>query len=383
VFEHLSFNFGPTLLDWMERDAPAVYRQVLAADRASVRSVGHGNALAMPYHHVILPLLGRRDKETEVRWGIADFVRRFGRRPDGMWLPETAVDLETLDVLAAQGIGFTLLAPHQVTRPPANGMPGWVRVRSGRQIAVLVYDGARSHDVAFGGALREVDRWGRELASTPAGAISIIAVDGETFGHHHTGGDRALATVLQRLSDGPGARIRNLAHALAAHPALEDLELVAPSSWSCTHGIERWRADCGCRVDPSGTASQQWRAPLRAAVDWLGHEIHALYQQQGAALPGGPWVFRDAAGGAGPVPGADPAATRLVEMERGALRAQTSCGWFFDEVDGLEVRRVLRYAAYTIGLTGPEAPRLEAGFSERLGPAADVYAQVRAGAVAA
>src|SRR5919204_4922564 len=149
AYEYLSFDFGPTLLDWMEREARDVYDAVIHADRASVKRLQHGNALAMPYHHIILPLASRRDKETEIRWGIADFKRRFGRDPAGLWLPETAVDRETLDVLAAAGIQFTILAPHQVAKPPEGGLPARIDLGNNRSIAVFVYDGGLSHYVAF------------------------------------------------------------------------------------------------------------------------------------------------------------------------------------------------------------------------------------------
>lgn len=362
VYEYLSFDFGPTLLDWMEREAPDVHDAVVRADRASVKRLGHGNALAMPFHHIILPLASRRDKQTEVRWGIADFKRRFGRDPVGFWLPETAVDRETLDVIAAAGIAFTVLAPHQVSRPPAHGLPAAIALDHGRSIAVFPYDGALSHAVAFGGLPTDPNRWTEILNRTPRGAIAAIAVDGETFGHHHKGGDTTLATVLHRLHHSDTVQLTNFAGALAAHPPAETVELVELSSWSCAHGIERWRSACGCRMHHDRPSQQDWRAPLRAAVDWLAGEIHAIYEREGRDLPGGPWAFRDQAGGSG-------AASPLVEMERGVLRAMTSCGWFFDDISGIEPRQVLRYAAHAITLAGAESARLEAGFIKQLGNA--------------
>jgi hypothetical protein len=370
AYDLLSFDFGPTLLDWMERESPAVYAAVLAADRAGVRRLGHGNALAMPYHHVILPLCSRRDKETEVRWGIADFERRFGRKPAGFWLPETAVDHETLDVLASAGIAFTVLAPHQVRPVPGHGRAGRVRVASGRELAVFAYDGELSHAIAFSGMAADAPRFAERLRATRPGDAGTLAVDGETFGHHHKGGAAALATVLHELAGDSRIDLTNFAALLAAVPAVEQIEVVANTSWSCSHGVERWRAACGCRTAHHVASQQEWRAPLRSAVDWLAAEVHAIYEREGAALPGGPWAFRDAAGAAGPLPVmAGPAATRLVEMERGVLRAMTSCGWFFDDFAGLEGRQVLRYAAHVIGLAGADTDRLAAGFSSRLAAA--------------
>ena len=371
AYQYLSFDFGSTLLDWMEREAPDIHDAVIRADRASVRRLGHGSALAMPFHHIILPLAGRRDKETEVRWGIADFKQRFGRDPVGFWLPETAVDRETLDVVAAAGITFTVLAPHQVSKVPERGFPAKVELNDGRSIAVFVYNGALAHAVAFGGLATDANRWTEALSGTPPGTIASIAVDGETWGHHHKGGDTALATVLSRLQRSDKLELTNFAAAFAAHPPTETVKLVEPTSWSCAHGVERWRSNCGDRINQDVPPHQEWRAPLRAAIDWLAAEGHAIYEREGRDLPGGPWAFRDAAGAIGPVNG-DEAAARLVEMERDVLRSMSSCGWFFDEITGLEARQVLRYAAHAISLAGADSARLETGFIEKLGDARNV-----------
>jgi alpha-amylase/alpha-mannosidase (GH57 family) len=375
VYEYLSFDFGPTLLDWMEREAPEIHDAVIRADHASVQRIGHGNALAMPFHHIILPLASRRDKETEVRWGIADFKKRFGRDPVGFWLPETAVDRETLDVAAAEGIAFTVLAPHQVTKVPERGLPAKVELNDGRSIVVFVYNGGLSHDVAFGGLASDPNRWTDALNGTPPGAIASIAVDGETFGHHHKGGDKALATVLSRLQQSDKLKLTNFAAALAEHSPTETVKLVERTSWSCPHGVERWRSNCGCRIKQDVPPHQEWRAPLRAAIDWLAAEVHGIYEREGRDLPGGPWAFRDAAGAIGPPPApvnGDDDAARLVEMERDVLRSMSSCGWFFDDIAGIEARQVLRYAAHAITLAGAESGRLEAGFIEKLGDARNV-----------
>jgi alpha-amylase/alpha-mannosidase (GH57 family) len=383
----LSFDFGPTLLAWLEHAAPETYQAVLAADRAgSAGHGGHGNAVAMPYHHPILPLCPRRDKVTEVRWGIADFRRRFGREPEGMWLPETAVDDETLDVLAAEGIRFTILAPHQVEQPPARGLPGWYHTSSGRRIALFLYNGPISHDVAFGPLVRDPAAWVGRLTSAPADVVAI-ALDGETFGHHHRGGDVALARVLEALKRRGDVRVENFAALLSRDPPRDEVRLVAPSSWSCPHGVARWRADCGCRVAPERATQQRWRAPLREALDWLAEGLHAVFEREGGSLLVDPWAARDAYGAA--LGASDAAVTRfvdewlrrpddrsararahqLLELERHALRMFTSCGWFFDDIAGIESLIVLRSAARAIELAGAEAARLEAGLLDRLGSA--------------
>ncbi len=340
----LSFDFGPTLLDWMERHAEGTYAAVLAADRAG------GGAGAMPYHHVILPLCPRRDKTTEVRWGIADFRRRFGREPEGMWLPETAVDHETLDVLAEEGMRFTILAPHQVERAPAGGLPGWYQTATGRRIALFIYDGSLSHGVAFGPLVNDAGEWVRRLESTAAELVSI-ATDGETYGHHHKGGVETLARVLETIET------ENFASFLARRPPQEEVRLVSPSSWSCPHGVERWRAECGCRAAPERATQQRWRAPLRAALEWLSEEIRGAFEREhrGGALP--------------------------TALEHQLLRMFTSCGWFFDDIAGIESVIVLRSAARAIELAGPppEQARLEAGLLERLASAPSNDAAVGSG----
>ena len=391
AYEWMSFNFGPTLLEWLEHAAPETYADVLAGDRASVARLGHGNAVAMPYHHAILPLSSRREKQTEVRWGIADFERRFGRSPLGMWLPETAVDDETLDVMAQEGIGFTILAPHQVDPVPPMGLPGLVRTQSGRTITVFVYDGAISHDVAFGPLVRDAMAWSERMLATPvagpAPALVSVATDGETYGHHHPFGEMALARMLARVRETPGAAVENFASFLARHPPEHAVRLIAPSAWSCSHGVERWRSDCGCRMAPDQATNQRWRAPLREAIAWLTNACHEIYDREaprllrdadaalarfGAVIGAGSEAVHQYGGtvARGSVTEAELVrATELLEMERGALRTLTSCAWFFDDIGGLEALQVLRYAAWVIELAGPDSGFLEEGFTRRLAQA--------------
>jgi hypothetical protein len=369
TLDQISFNVGPTLAEWLEREAPETWDAMLAADRVSrLRLGGHGNALAAPYHHVILPLASRRDKETEIRWGIADFLRRFGREPEGMWLPETAVDDETLDVLAASGIRFTILAPHQVEELPPRGLPGKYTTKNGRGIALFLYDGPLSHGVAFGPLITDAAQWSsalraREEASM-APALVSIATDGETYGHHHRFGEMALAAVLDDLARRGDIQVESFASFLARHPATHPVRLVEPSSWSCPHGVERWRADCGCRTK-TGT-NQAWRAPLRQGLDHLADALHRQFETEAAAFFADPCAARDAYATVGIPSHLAVRARELLEMERHTLGMFTSCGWFFDDIGGLETIVCLRYAARAIELAGPEAGNLETELRERL-----------------
>ncbi len=382
-YSWISFNVGPTLLEWMESAAPDTYHLLLEADQHSAARLGHGNAIATPYHHVILPLCSRREKVTEVRWGVADFRRRFGREPAGFWLPETAVDEETLDVLAQEGLRFTILAPHQVDPLPPGGRPGLVRTAGGRSIAVFPYDGPISHDVAFGPLVRDGLAWCTRLLEQPvppdgAGLVSV-ATDGETYGHHHAFGEMALALTLERLREFDGVTVENYASFLARHGVEHEVRIVAPSSWSCPHGVERWRGDCGCRLAHDQPSQQRWRAPLRSAVSWLTARVHARFDRLAPAL------FPDPAAtlaGYGAVIGLGAEATHryalaaarpglseadqgraaaLLELERAVLRTLTSCAWFFDDIGRIEAQQVLRYAARVIELAADEGPELEEG----------------------
>ncbi len=381
----ISFNFGPTLLEWMERAAPRTYESVLEADRWSrSANAGQGNALAQAYHHAILPLASRRDKVTEVRWGIEDFRRRFRRDPVGMWLPETAVDGETLDVLAQEGIAFTIVAPHQVETAPEGGLPGLYRTPGGRRIALFIYDGPLSHDVAFGQLLQNADSWADRMTAPPAAgeadpSLVSIATDGETYGHHHRFGEMALAAVIRTLQARPGTRLENFSSFLARTPPTEEVKLVERTSWSCAHGVERWRRECGCKMDPGRHTQQKWRTGLREGMETLARGIHARFERLAPALLGEPWKARNEYGKviAGSesmeeflhrtMPGEGSSADRvraaeLLEMERNALRIFTSCGWFFDDLAGIEPLQILRYAARGLDLAGSEGGEMEKRF---------------------
>ncbi|HJU75288.1 MAG TPA: DUF3536 domain-containing protein [Gemmatimonadaceae bacterium] len=375
TLEWISFNFGATLLAWLETQARGTYDAILEADRSSVRRLGFGNAIAQPYHHIILPLASRRDKRTEVLWGIADFKRRFGRDPLGMWLPETAVDSETLDVLAECGIKFTVLAPHQVETPPPNGLPGVYRAANGQTVALFLYDGDLSHGVAFGGLLHNAVQWAARMLrpvsrETAASRLASIATDGETYGHHHKFAEMALARVITDLNARSGVVVENFASFLARNPATDAVKLVEPTSWSCAHGVERWRSNCGCRVNGNEFPSQEWRTPLRGGLDVLAAGLNKQFELEGRQYFADPWEARDRYGEALSSP--EPSqvidsllaphsslqeavrAKELLEVQHDALRMYSSCAWFFDDIGGLEPRQVMRYAAHAIELAAAE-----------------------------
>jgi hypothetical protein len=390
-YASLSFNFGPTLLAWMEKKAPGAYARVLEADRESVeRFGGHGSALAQPYNHMIMPLATPRDRRTQVAWGMADFRRRYARNPEGMWLPETAVDLDTLEALAEQGVLFTILAPHQAGRVRAAGSDEWTEVEdggpdttvtyrqrlpSGRDIALFFYDGPASRAVAFEKLLDD----GETLAGTLMGMahaggderarLAHIATDGETYGHHHAHGDMALAVALERLESDAGVRLTNYGQFLAENPPAHEVEIREGTSWSCSHGVERWRSDCGCSTGGEADWSQAWRAPLRDALDRLSEDLSRLFERECTRLFTDPWAARDAyidviLGGeearseflsawCSAVDEVDRRrALRCLEMQRNAMLSFTSCGWFFNDLAGIETRQILRYAARAVELAG-------------------------------
>jgi alpha-amylase/alpha-mannosidase (GH57 family) len=403
-YAKISFNFGPTLLSWLEINRPKTYRRILKADEESMTNFGgHGSAMAQVYNHIIMPLANRRDKETQVIWGIKDFEQRFKRKPEGMWLAETAVDTETLEVLAEHDIKFTVLAPRQGKKYRKFGSSEWkdgvdskipyvCNLPSGKKICLFFYDGDRSQAVAFKGLLAD----GKEFANYLTGAfdgrtenqLMHIATDGESYGHHHRYGDMALAYCLRYIEDNNLAQITNYGQYLELNPPEHEAEIHDNSSWSCVHGVERWRSNCGCNTGGRSDWNQEWRKPLRESLDWLRDELSAIYEKHIGKLHSDPWALRNEYidilldrtlenqerflhkhfGNQSPKERTH--VMRLLEMQRHELLMYTSCAWFFDEISGIETVQVLQYACRAIQLAESESDaKLEDDFKQRIAKA--------------
>lgn len=384
-FERLSFNVGPTLFSWMEEADPETYARILEADRLSVQRLGHGNAMAQAFHHTILPLSPLRDVRTQVRWGLADFRHRFAREAEGMWLPETAADDDVLSVLIEEGVRFTVLAPNQARRwreeggswqrPPVDtGVPHRYLHpdASGRGLALFFYDGEIAKAIAFDGAGKDAAgfldlfeaRMGHGL-----GRLVHAATDGETYGHHQVFSDLGLAYALFVEAERREMEPTNLGAFLAAHPPRREADIVGGegSSWSCAHGVGRWYRDCGCSTGGEPDWNQAWRTPLREALDLLKDACDETFERLGNELLADPWAARDdyvevVIGSLG----IDAFVTRhqarpldeeqratvdaLLKLQQHAMAMYTSCGWFFNDIGGIETVQVLVYAAAAIDL---------------------------------
>ena len=422
-YARISFNFGPTLLSWLKDNAPRTYRMVLDGERRSRKSFqGHSSAMAQVYNHIIMPLAATRDRITQIRWGIADYQHHYGAAPEGMWLSETAADNESLELMAQHGIKFTVLAPYQCKRirPLKEGAawtntpgatvdtthPYLVRFASGASIAVFFYDGPASRAVAFEGLLNSGDHFTNRLKSgfkdLPAAQLVHIATDGETYGHHHKHGEMALAYTLHLLERDKNVSLTNYGSFLEQFPPEYEAEIVENSSWSCVHGVERWRSDCGCNGGKPAF-NQAWRKPLRLALDELRDALIPLTEQEGAKLFNDVWAARDAyievilhqtpqaiesflsQQQRGPLDADQRVrALELMEMLRNAQLMYTSCGWFFDDIAGIETVQIIAYAARVLQLArhvfGKKAKPLEPAFLQRLAEARSNVASAGDGA---
>jgi alpha-amylase/alpha-mannosidase (GH57 family) len=410
-YARISFNFGPTLLSWLKENAPRTYRMILDGEARSRRTFkGHSSAMAQVYNHIILPLASRRDRITQIRWGIADYEDHYGSPPEGMWLAETAADTESLELLAEHGIKFTLLAPHQCKRIRAIKEANWsdtpnasvdttrpylVRFQSGLSIAVFFYDGPTSRAIAFEGLLNSGENFAARLKAgfkdNPQPQLVHVATDGESYGHHHKHGEMALAYGLRLLEQDKTVTLSNYGSFLSQFPPAYECEIVDNTSWSCVHGVERWRSDCGCNGGMPGW-NQAWREPLRQALDALRDALVPLTEAEGAKLFEDVWAARDAyirvilnrsdesvdaflTEYQSHLLTADECvrALQLMEMQRHAQLMYTSCGWFFDDISGIETVQIIAYAARVLQLAqalfGQQATSLEPEFLARLAEA--------------
>jgi alpha-amylase/alpha-mannosidase (GH57 family) len=388
-YNRISFNFGPTLSTWMAENDPEAYSLILKADkRSQERFGGHGSAMAQVFSHLILPLANYRDKVTQVYWGVRDFEHRYGRYPEGIWLAETAVNTETLEVLASHGIQFTVLAPRQakavrlMQKNPADATTGWREVNaesidtrhpywcqlpSGRRIALYFYHGGVAQEVAFNGLLNNGKDFAKRMISLfsndESAELSHIATDGESYGHHHRFGEMALADCLNYLEDNDLAALTNYGQFLEMHPPEWEVQIHENSSWSCVHGVERWRSNCGCNTGGKPGWHQRWRKPLRDTLDWLRDQLAPVFEREGARFLRDPWAARNdyievmLHRGNGSInsflakharrklsPLEEVTVLQLLEMQRHAILMFTSCGWFFDEISGIETNQILQYA---------------------------------------
>ena len=388
-YSKISFNFGPTLLSWAAEHAPELHQGLVEADKHSQKLFsGHGSAMAQAYNHVILPLANSRDKKTQIRWGFDDFVSRFGRLPEGMWLPETAVDLETLDLMAQVGLKFAILAPHQAKafRSLAGGewqdvsggridptRPYLLKTPGGNTISLFFYDGPISQAVAFEKLLDNGEKFAARLLDAFAddgnrAQLAHIATDGETYGHHHRYGEMALAYALEYTQKKKLAKLTNYGEFLEKFPPSCEVQIYEDTAWSCVHGVERWRDNCGCNSGRAGW-HQKWRKPLREALDWLRDSVNPHFEALAGELLKDPWAARDAYihvvldrtgenrqrfGEDHFLPGLTPeeqvTVWKLMELQRHAMLMYTSCGWFFDDISGIETVQIIQYAGRVVQL---------------------------------
>ena len=422
-FERLSFNVGPTLLSWMAEADPETYERILEADRISLDAKGHGNALAQAFHHTILPLSPLRDVRTQVRWGLADFHFRFGREAEGMWLPETAANEDVLSVLIDEGIRFTILAPNQARRwrePDGTWHTPPVDTRlphrflhpdgSGRELTLFFYDGGIARAIAFerAGASAEgfLDLFEHQMDDDRDDLLVHAATDGETYGHHQTFTDLGLAYALFVEADRRDIEVTNYATFLEEYPARREVSIVGGegSAWSCAHGVGRWYRDCGCSTGGEAGWNQQWRTPLREGLDLLRDVADEVFERMGTELLADPWAARDefvrvvigaeapgdliARHQSGPLDEDQrTTALQLLKMQERALAMYTSCGWFFNDIGGIETVQVLTYAAAVVELLkdlGQSVPEQELiGLLEQaksndpeIGTGADVFLRI-------
>lgn len=394
-YQYLSFNFGPTLFYWLEREHPHVARLIIEADAESYHRLGHGNALAQVYNHIIMPLASPRDQRTQVRWSQQFFRERFGRDPEGLWLAETAINRTTVEVLIEEGIRFVVLSPQQGAAIRKIGEPEW-QPRPGGSVPlgqvyrvfshsdpngfldILFFDEGLSRAISFERILESSYELARRLKEAPGGDdVALIATDGETFGHHKSFGDMCLASFFRNEAEAQGLRLVNCGWYVDNSPAEYEVRLTNEdgegSAWSCAHGIGRWSRDCGCSTGGPPEWRQTWRAPLRTAFDDLQKSVDTEFERVCVTYHLDSWKLRDDAGWLWDHPGINNLKLlleqhhaaislgdedlrrllRLLQAQRFMLYSYTSCAWFFTDVTGIETIQNLLYAGRALQLALP------------------------------
>jgi len=384
-FAYISFDMGPTLISWIHQAHPELYQKIREADQTGRQMYnGHGPAMAQVYNHIIMPLADRKDKETQIIWGIEDFKYRFNRPPEGMWLAETAVDLESLDLMALHGIRFTILSPYQADKVRPIGKGSWkdvsagdvdvtvpykVSLPSGREINVFFYNREISQSIAFGSALSSGEQILKEVSlrlfkAKNQNPIIVVATDGESYGHHFKFGDLALAWIITHAEE-YGLTLITPGSYLELFPPQFEAMIKERTSWSCAHGVGRWMDDCGCSLSGRKDWNQKWRKPLREGLNWLRDQLRSIYEKEVSKFHPDPSQLRNdyikfliqqeehEALLTQPISPHPKHILRLLEAQRMAMFMFTSCGWFFDDIVGIEPTQILKYALRAIELSSP------------------------------
>ncbi len=393
-YKYISFNFGPTLLSWMEAHDKKAYDRIIKADKESRKLYGgHGCAIAQVYNHIIMPLANRNDKITQVIWGLKDFQKRFKRNAEGIWLAETAVDAQTLEILIDLGVKFTILSPHQAKCINKIGEYNWQDVSWGsidpsrpyryfvegekeKYIDLFFYDGSISKSVAFDNLLMDGKKFASRLndgyvEDRNHSQLVNIATDGESYGHHTKFGEMALSYIVRVGAKDFGFEITNYAQYLEMSPPEYEVDIKPVSAWSCSHGVGRWQEDCGCSTGAQPGWNQRWRKPLRQALDYLRDELIKLCSIEGTKYYKDFWqarnnyidvildrslenidkFFKENAKKQLTNP-EKVKALKLMEIQRFAQLMYTSCGWFFADISGIETTQILKYAYRAMELAG-------------------------------
>ncbi len=399
-YSYMSFNFGPTLFRWLYQKQPEVYQRIVDADKESCKMYGgHGSAVAQVYNHIIMPHASRRDKTTQIKWAKTFFQRHFGRDPEGMWLAETAINMETAECLVEEGFTFAILSPNQAESfrfldsesewinadhagfDPRHPYRLYLEDSKGNKknghLDLFFFDEPLSRAISFEDLLDNADFLSERIngcytPNSEENELVTIATDGETFGHHKKNGDMCLAYYFQKKAAEMGIEVVNLAYYLSVNPPKREVRLKNAlgegTAWSCAHGTGRWIRDCGCNTGGGPGWNQKWRGPLRDGMDYLQSEIDQQYLREMIKYFDHPWTIRDLyephfenleSGteflkkyAARPIADSTyPYLVSLLEAQRYMLYGYTSCAWFFNDIAGIETVQNYRYAVRAWQLT--------------------------------